>query len=173
MKTDGPDRTAHAVEEAYAEHGAALFRFALRLCGHRDDAEDIVVETFTHAYRQWDAFQGKGERRAWLYGIAVNRFRMSRRRSRHSLETLSADTPFRGPDPMDIVTLETEIARLPTKQREAFLLVKGEGLTAREAAEALGWPLGTVLYEVHRAVHALRRALGEDSAPILLCEVER
>ncbi|RYG49099.1 RNA polymerase sigma factor [bacterium] len=172
MKNDGPDRIAQAIEEAYAEHGAALFRFAQRLCGHREDAEDIVVETFAHAYRQWDAFQGKGERRSWLYGIAVNRFRMSRRRSRFLLEPLDADMPHRGPDPMDIVTLEREIALLPPKQREAFLLVKGEGLTARETAEALGRPLGTVLYDVHRAVHALRRALGEGPVPILMCEVE-
>ncbi|RYG28240.1 RNA polymerase sigma factor, partial [bacterium] len=77
MNHDGPDRIALAVEEAYADHGEALFRFALRLCGSRDDAEDVVVETFAHAYRQWDAFSGKGTRRSWLYGIAINRFRMS------------------------------------------------------------------------------------------------
>ena len=73
---------------------------------------------------------------------------------------------------MDIVALEREIANLPPKQRAAFLLVKGEGLTAREAADALGMPLGTVLYEVHRAVHALRRALGETPTPTLLWEAE-
>ena len=172
MKPYGLDRSSLEVEEAYAEHGDAIFRFALRLCGCRDDAEDVVVETFTHAYRQWSGFRGTGSRRAWLYGIAVNRFRMSRRRKRPDFEPLTDDLPQTGPNAMDIIALETEIANLPSRQRESFLLVKSEGLTAREAAEALGRPLGTVLYEVHRAVKALRTALGDGPVPTLLCEVE-
>ncbi len=176
MNPQRPDRRTQEVEEAYAQHGESLFRFALRLCGNRDDAEDVVVEAFVQAHRSWDAFRGNGSRRAWLYGIAVNRFRMGRRRRRNAPEPLRDDIPQTGPDAMELIALETEIARLPPKRREAFLLVKGEGLAAREAAEALGRPLGTILYEVHRAVHALRAALGEGPdnapAPALLCEVE-
>ena len=74
---------------------------------------------------------------------------------------------------MELIALESEIAKLPERRRAAFLLVKAEGLTAREAAEALGRPVGTILYEVHRALLALRDALGEGPAPSLLCEVER
>ena len=171
MNPHEPDPSAQEVEEAYAEHGDALFRFALRLLGCRDDAEDLVVETFVHAHRRWDAFRGKGSRRAWLYGIAVNRARMARRRARPT-EALTDAIPQTGPDAMDLIALKDGIASLPPKRREAFLLVKGEGLTAREAAEALGRPVGTVLYEVHRAVQSLRIALGEGPLTNLLCEAE-
>lgn len=171
MNPHGPDRGAQGVEEAYAEYGDALFRFALRLCGHRDDAEDLVVETFVEAHRRWGTFRGIGSRRAWLYGIAANRARMARRRARPT-EPLSDGIPQSGPDATDRLVLEEAIARLPPKRRAAFLLVKAEGLTAREAAEALGRPLGTVLYEVHRAVHELRTALGEEPLPTLLAEAK-
>ena len=170
MNPHPADPNAQAVERAYAEHGDGLFRFALRLCGNRDDAEDVVVETFAHAYRDWDAFRGVGSRRAWLCGIAANRYRTGRRRNRHATESLPESLPHAGPDAMNLIALETEIAKLPPRRREAFLLVKAEGLTAREAAEALGRPVGTILFEVHRAVHALRAALGE--GPRRLCEVE-
>lgn len=173
MNSPDSDQIAVEVEKAYASYGQAIFRFALRLTGHRDDAEDIVVETFAHAYRQWAAFRGKGSRKAWLFGIAINRFRMGRRRARPSTEPLRDEALHPGLDAMELIALQMEIAKLPPKQREAFLLVKGEGLTAREAAEALGRPIGTVLSEIFYAVRALRGALSETSAPSIACEAER
>jgi len=172
MNTDKADRQNQALEQvetAYAEWGSGLFRFALRMSGNRDDAEDIVVETFTNAYHQWHTFKGTGSRRTWLYGIAVNCFRMARRKQRLTLVSLDENMSVPRSQSVDIISLQQEIDRLPLKQREAFLLVKSEGLTAREAAEVLNRPLGTVLYEVHRAMHALRDGLrGEevDCGPI-------
>lgn len=180
MTTGGSDRhteTLAQLEKAYSEWGDGLLRFAVRLCGNRDDAEDIVVETFTQAYRSWDSYQGKGSRRGWLYGIAVNRCRMNKRRMRFKAEPLSDELLSAAPSILDRVALQQAIARLPLAQRESFLLTKSEGLTAREASEILGRPLGTVLYEVHQAVHALREAmLGKEAdhrMPSRLCEVEQ
>jgi RNA polymerase sigma factor (sigma-70 family) len=170
MISHGSDQNVQQVEEAYANYGNALFSFALRLTGHREDAEDIVVETFAHAYRQWGAFRGAGSRRTWLFGIAINRFRMSKRRERPITESLDDEILQSQPHAVDIIALEMEILSLPTKQREAFLLVKDEGLTAREAAEILSRPVGTILYDVHRAVKALRKALDVSPVPPSPCE---
>ena len=73
---------------------------------------------------------------------------------------------------MELIALEREIASLAPKQRESFLLVKGAGLSAREAADSLGRPLGTVLYEVYRATHTLRQALGDGFVPTALLEID-
>jgi len=171
MNPQSPDARSQEIEEAYAEHGTSVFRFAMRLCGNRDDAEDVVVETFAHAYHRWDSFNGTGTRKTWLFGIAANRARMAHRRKRVT-EPLDENLPHPGQNPMELIALEKELARLSPRQREAFLLVKGEGLTAREAAETLGRPVGTILYEVHRAVHRLRRALGEGPISTPLLEAE-
>jgi len=153
-----------------------LLRFATRLCGNREDAEDIVVETFTHAYRKWDSFKGTGSRRSWLYGIAVNRHRMNRRKQKLSPERLTDDMQAHASNILDLIALDQAIAKLPLSQQEAFLLVKSEGLTSREASEVLGRPLGTILYEVHQAVHEIRGALRgkevDQRVPSRLCEVE-
>ena len=165
MNTDKADRQNQALEQVetvYAEWGCGLFRFALRISGNRDDAEDIVVETFTNAYHQWHTFKGLGSRRTWLYGIAMNCFRMARRKQRLTLVTLDENMATPRSRSVDTISLQQEIDKLPLRHREAFLLVKSEGLTAREAAEVLHRPLGTVLYEVHRAVHALRNGLRGD-----------
>jgi RNA polymerase sigma-70 factor (ECF subfamily) len=177
MTTGGSDRHTEILaelERAYSEWGGGILRFATRLCGNREDAEDVVVETFTHAYQQWDGFRGNGSRRSWLYGIAVNRCRMSKRRRRFEIEPLRDDLPSSSPGTIDRIALQQAIAVLPRSQRESFLLVKSEGLTAREAAEILGRPIGTVLYEVHQAVRSLREALqgkADDRQPSSrLCE---
>jgi RNA polymerase sigma-70 factor (ECF subfamily) len=165
MNTDRADRQNQAlkqVESAYAEFGGGLFRFALRISGNRDDAEDIVVETFTNAYHQWHTFKGKASRRTWLYGIAMNCFRMSRRNQRLTMVSLDENIAMPRMRSVDSISLQQEIDRLPLRHREAFLLVKSEGLTTREAAEVLHRPLGTVLYEVHSAMHALRKGLRGD-----------
>jgi len=158
-----------SVEAAYSEWGSSLFRFAMRLCGNRDDAEDIVVETFTQAYRKWDSFKGTGTRLNWLYGIAVNRHAMSRRKQRNRPEAISDDAPASATNSLDRIAIEAAIVRLPLSQRQSFVLVKSEGLTSKEAAEILGRPLGTVLYEVHQAVRAIRaQVVGNDFEPQML-----
>ena len=180
MSTSGSERNTEAfaeIEKAYAQWGKHLMRFAYRLCGNRDDAEDLVVETFTHALRSQDRLRNRDLMRSWLYGIAVNRYRSSRRKQKNRPEPLSEDMPVHGVDLLEQAALHEAIAALPLSQREAFLLVKSEGLTHREAAEALGKPLGTVLSEVHTAVKAIQRAMvgecsGYEAKKTRLCEAE-
>lgn len=178
MTTGGSDRNSQTlaqIEQAYSDWGSGLLRFAMRLCGNREDAEDIVVEAFTHAYQKWDTFKGTGSRRSWLYGIAINRHRMNRRKQNQPLDRLTDEMQASESNILDQIALQQAIAKLPLAQREAFLLVKSEGLTSREAADILGKPLGTILYEVHQAMKSIRGALlgkeVDQPMPSRLCEV--
>ena len=62
----------------------------------------------------------------------------------------------------DAASLTCALNALPPDLREAFLLVKAEGLTHREAAQILDAPLGTVQFRVHTAARRLRALLTED-----------
>jgi RNA polymerase sigma-70 factor (ECF subfamily) len=159
------------IEKAYSEWSQPLSRFALRLAANREDAEDIVVETFVEAYRHWSDFKGSGSRQSWLYGIAINRHRMMRRKVKFGSVPLKDELHSTRHDGTQMIAIEQEIAKLPIKQREAFLLVKSEGLTAREAAIVLRRPMGTVLFEVHQATKALRNALADEMISVQLSSV--
>ena len=65
------------------------------------------------------------------------------------------------------MTLETALAALPDSLREAFILVKAEGLTYREAAAALEIPQGTVQFRVHEASKRLQVLLNETDVTVM------
>ena len=74
------------------------------------------------------------------------------------------------------IAIQLAVNDLPRKQKESFLLVKGEGLTAKEASEALRRPIGSILSEVFHAVRFLRAKLS-DKEPVTprstkICEAE-
>lgn len=164
------------IEAAYAEFGGAILRFATRLCGNRDDAEDIVVETFVRAFQCWNEYQGTGSRRAWLFGIAHNATRMARRRRPRAEMQIPEEIEAPQGNAIEWIAIQLAVNDLPRKQKESFLLVKGEGLTAKEASEALRRPIGSILSEVFHAVRFLRAKLSdkEPATPrsTKICEAE-
>ena len=68
-----------AFDALLRQHAAAVYRLALRMLGHPEDAEDVQQETFILAYRQLRAFRGEASFATWLYAIAA-RLCLSRRR---------------------------------------------------------------------------------------------
>jgi RNA polymerase sigma-70 factor (ECF subfamily) len=164
------------LEAAYVEFGGAILRFATRLCGNRDDAEDIVVETFVRAFQSWNEYQGTGSRRAWLFGIAHNATRMARRRRSRTEIQISDEIEAPSGNAIEWIAIQQAVHELPTKQKESFLLVKGEGLTASEASDALNRPIGSILSEVFHALRFLRAKLSEKeparSQSTKICEAE-
>lgn len=158
-----------AFDDLYAVYGPRIYRFALRLCGGSvADAEDLTQEVFVAALRSLHWFEGRSSLGTYLYRIAVYQWRQMRvsrdRAGRTNGSGREAAAPSSA-DPARIgaarVDLGAALKALPTAQREAFLLVKSEGLTCREAAEALGIPEGTVKYHIHEAVLRLRAFLGD------------
>ena len=152
-------------ETIYAENAGRVYRFALRLTGSREDAEDLAAEALAEAFRQWDTYRGAATPSSWVCAIALNRWRMHRRKGRTPLDPMHAAegiaSTFRFPD----LGLAQALAKLPESLRVAFLLVKGEGFTHAEVAKALRVPVGTVYFRVHTAIRRLRAELDIQPRP--------
>jgi len=143
------------IDRLYADYGQAIFRFCYRLCGDRARAEDLAQDCFVAALRSKDRFRHASSPKTWLYGIALNVVRKSRRR-----QTLERTFRLGSPpvdDPNMRIDLDLAIDSLPDRLREPFVLVKVERLTAVEAGAILNLPEGTVRAQVHEAIGRLRR----------------
>ena len=149
----------------YQKYGDRIYRFCYRLCGSASDAEDLAQEVFLAAFQGAGRFEGRASVQTWLYRIALNCWRHSRRAPRLDTTPLE-DVTQAGPGVEQAVTasvsLTCALAALPPDLREAFLLVKAEGLTSREAAQVLDIPQGTVQWQVHTASRRLRALLTEE-----------
>lgn len=154
----------------YDTYSDRIYRFCYRLSGSATDAEDLVQEVFIAAYQGQEKFEGRSTVATWLYRIALYKWRrISQSRERDTLPLLddtpepSASTSDPAHTRLERMSLEQAITGLPVDLREAFILVKAEGLKYREAAIALNVPQGTVQRRVHDAVHRLRTLLADDA----------
>jgi RNA polymerase sigma-70 factor (ECF subfamily) len=152
----------------YAAYGNRIYRFCHRLCGRAADAEDLAQEVFLAAFQGRERFDGRSTVATWLYRIALYRWRRLFGGARIETVLLDESVPATAPDPaashLDQLALEEAVTALPDPLREAFILVKAEGLKYREAAQVLGIPQGTVQSRVHDAVVRLRAALTDDES---------
>jgi RNA polymerase sigma-70 factor, ECF subfamily len=98
-------------------------------------------------------------------GIATRRWRDSRRRPQPTTTELTEE-PLAWDTPEATITNRTALAQalalLPDEQQTAVLLVLGQGLTYKEAADALGVPSGTLKWRVSEATKRLRTSLSEE-----------
>lgn len=148
-----------------------LFYAALRLLGNAEDAEDAVQEGFMAAFRNLHRFEGRARLSTWLTRIVVNAALMRlRSRRAHELEPIDEPIVRQGgirlsellvdghPSPEE-VCVRTEQRRimgqglrtLTRPHRRALNLHDFQGMTTKEAAQALGLCEGTVKSQVHRA----------------------
>jgi RNA polymerase sigma-70 factor, ECF subfamily len=143
-------------------------RFALRMLGNRQDAEDALQETFLSAYRGLGRYRERQAFRGWLYRILVNRCRSAarqrRRRDRRFVEeTLAVETAMarQDGDPELRDALQLGLEALDPLLREAFLLKHGEGLDYHEMSALTGAGVSALKMRVKRACDALRPRLEE------------
>lgn len=171
------DDAGAAVTRLLADYGDRLYGLALRLCGGREEAEDLVQEVFLQAYRKWHTFEGRSEPSSWLFTIARHACqRMHRRRAGEpqALEPLDELLPGRSPTVADLdaagphrdrlrseaeATVERALATLPLDFRLPLVLTDVAELSIAETAEVLGLKPNTVKTRVHRARLKLRQAL--------------
>jgi RNA polymerase sigma-70 factor (ECF subfamily) len=152
---------------AFHEHKDVLYRFARRMTGAADIAEDIVQECFLTLWRKPAAYDPRrGHLRAFLLGVTRNLI-LKRWRDRPDFDPLDADSLSCGP--IDAAGLERSeiVARsvqaLPPLQREAVILAEYEELSLEEIASVTGADLAAVKSRLHRARQNLRVML----APLL------
>jgi len=142
-------------------HAARLHAFLVRVAGSRDDADDLLQETWVRVARGAPSFDVRRRARPWLYGIAANLARdLARRRSvRRRAAELERSVPPEPPRfrPLERLELRDRLARLPDRLREVLVLRFFDDLDEAEMAEALGIPKGTVKSRLHGAIRELRR----------------
>jgi RNA polymerase sigma-70 factor, ECF subfamily len=169
--TDRPT-AAESFEALAMPMFASLYNFAHWLTHNREEAEDLVQETYLKALKGFVSFQQGTNFRAWMYRILRNTFLTSRSGLRVKMTVpldreedavgLPADTPeavllARADQQMVQAALE----RLPVHFREVILLSDIEEMSYREIAEIVGIPIGTVMSRLSRARKSMRELLAE------------
>lgn len=153
--------------DTFQAHKDVLFRFAYRMTGSMETAEDVVQDCFMTLWRKPEAYRRDlGALRSFLLGIARNlilkRWRDERRR-----EALDEDALISAP--LDVLERERgeavakAVAQLPLFQREVLVLAEYEEMPLEQIAHATGAGLAAVKSRLHRARQNLRRML----APLL------
>ena len=151
------------------DHVDRLYRAAWLLCGSREDAEDLVQDTYARVLSRPRFLRTEGDL-GYLLTVMRNTFISSRRsaRSRPALATgdelESIEDPASPPlqDIAEARLVFQAIAALPRDSREALVAVDVVGLPYREAARALGVPETTLTPRLFRARQRLARALQPD-----------
>lgn len=154
-----------ALAELIDRHGARMHAYLLRHSGSREDADDLLQETWVRVARAAGSFDATRRFRGWLYGIAthlvLDLFRRRTTRTR-ALRELAAHPPAQaGADSVDRAELREKIAKLPDPMRSVLLLRYFEGMSEAEMAETLDVPRGTVKSRLHAALRALRSGYAE------------
>ena len=142
------------------------FQLAYRVVGHREDAEDLVQESFLAAYQYLDSFDASRPFGPWLMRIVFNRgANLRRSQARHATEPeVDAESP--APSALEEseraemrIVLTRAMAQLSDRQRLIVTLVDVDGRTSTEVGEMLELASGTVRWHLHEARRVLRAEL--------------
>jgi RNA polymerase sigma-70 factor, ECF subfamily len=159
--------------------GPTLHALALRLCGHRADAEDLVQEVFLQAFRRWETFRGEADPSTWVYAIAARSCKARSRRKGgvdRRAPAISQLMPWGEETVMQIAAaqdagadsagrreaidrVQSEIAKLPEHLLLPLVLKEIMGLSVADVGGALGLVANTVKTRLHRARLELRQAM--------------
>ena len=162
-----------ATRELYRKHGRQVYTYCLHNLHSREEAEDAVQTTFLNAFRSLQRGTIPRHEQAWLFRIAhneclnrrtssVRRLRVERPNDLRMLED-AIPAPESG-DPLELVSLEDALDRMPHNQRKAILLREWQGLSYREVAAELRVSQNAVEMLIFRARKGLAAALEPDAA---------
>ena len=172
LKKDTPE----AIEAAIGLLQNTVFSFSMKMCGHREDAEDTTQDVLFRSLKHLSKMQDPNSLAAWLYTVTRNRCSRMRRRpidavhNRLSLDELIPDDlkdlieGNTGPEQEAMHAeehhlLHEAVLRLPTPLRLVLVLHDMEELTSEEIARILSLHIGTVRVRLHRARLAVRKEM--------------
>jgi RNA polymerase sigma factor (sigma-70 family) len=148
-----------------ARHGPMVLAVCRRVLTDEADAEDAFQATFLVLVRRGRAIRNRESLASWLHGVAQRvaaraRLEAARRRRIEGRGAMDPSESVAATEPDDLApAIHEELAALPEKYRAPVVLCYLEGLSHDEAAQALGWPIGTVKGRLARARDALRGRL--------------
>jgi len=165
-----------ALEELYQRHREPAYGIAYRLVGSREDALDVVQESFIHVLRGIQTFRGQSSFRTWLYRIVTHAALDYRRwRSLRATESLDSERALEPVDassqrsPQDTAAerdlaaaIDKALANVSEKNRAALVLFAIEGMSYKEIADVLSISVGTVMSRIFNARQRLRELLASE-----------
>jgi RNA polymerase sigma-70 factor (ECF subfamily) len=144
-----------------------IYRLALRLLGHDEDARDAAQEVFLTAYRNLRQFRGEARFSSWLYRIALNccYSRLRERQADHA--PLDQASTIAVEDPVISRIHRRQVAErvrkavhaLPFELRQVVIMKEYEGLTFNEIADILKIPVSTAKTRLYTGLDQLRKRL--------------
>ena len=173
--------TPEAVEEAIGLLQNTVYSFSMKVCGHREDAEDTMQEVLSRSLGHLAKIQEPQQLAVWLYTVTKNRcWRMRRKPSHAPLHTFSLDELMpdgaelgrllqdAGESPEGNVLqaeqhqlLHQTILRIPARLRIVLVLHDMEELTTEQVAQILDLTQGTVRIRLHRARLSARKEMDQ------------
>jgi len=146
-----------------------LYRFALRLVNHEDEAKDLVQEVFIKVWDRREEMAEIQNTEAWcmrvIRNLAYDKLRQQQRRPSDSLDS-TFDLKINTPDPHEFMELSDNVKRigslisaLPDKQRQVIHLRDVEGYSYNEISDIMGIDLNQVKTNLFRARNAVREKL--------------
>lgn len=176
-------RTDRSFEQEALPHLEAVYRFALRLSGAPDLAEDLAQETFLRAFKSWNQYTQGTAAKSWLFTICRNVYLRRRERNQRHDEIVMENVERVGPGPspmnpvwVSVLGVDPEgdffdsivddriieaIEQLPEEYRTAVVLSDMEGLPYAEIATLMEVPVGTVKSRLFRGRRQLQQVLYE------------
>ena len=162
-------RAGGSLDALVLRHGSMVWNVCRRVLRDHHDAEDAFQATFLVLARRAASIRPRDKVGNWLYGVAYQTARKARalrakKRLREAAE--AAEPEAQSPPPRNELAelLDQELNRLPDKYRTPIVLCELEGKSHGEAAEQLGWPIGTVSGRLSRARAILAKRLARQSA---------
>jgi len=166
LARDGDEAACHALVDRFAPE---LYRLAYFLVGNAADAEDVLQETFSGAFRHLGRFAELSSVRTWLCAILVRQAARCRRRRKRQMISLEEGTGGASHGAVLVrdetssadlrMDLEAALDTLPEDHREVIVLRELIGLSYEEIAQTLDLPRGTVESRLFRARRTLRERL--------------
>ena len=166
MVVDAPGAVvaAPSFEEFFRNEKAGLFRALCIVTRNRHEAEELTQDAFVRVLERWERVGAMDDPRAYLYGTAMNAFRMGLRHAavvaRRRLGATRPDDEMANIDSDDAVM--RALARLTDRQRAAVVLTDLLGFPSEEAGSMLGIRASTVRVHVARAHAAMKGAMADD-----------
>jgi RNA polymerase sigma-70 factor, ECF subfamily len=159
-----------------------VYRVARHLAASREDAEELVQETYARAFRSWRSYQPGTNLRAWLLRILTNLNIDRGRRAQRApqMQALEANDYFlydklaesdgeptdeeRVVERLSQDDIVTALSVVPHDFRDVLVLVDIGDFSYQDAAQILDIPIGTVMSRLHRGRRILKRELAESVA---------
>src|ERR671934_1260182 len=179
LAEDARDRVRF--EEEALELADQVYRVARRLVSSREEAEDLMQETYARAFRSWKSFQPGTNLRAWLLRILTNLNidrgrRLQRTPGLEPLEEgdyflynrLEESTPDASDEERVVERLSQDsvvsaLSAVPHDLRDVVVLVDIGDFSYADAAQILDIPIGTVMSRLHRGRRILKQQLAEEA----------